>query len=173
MEIEKKYLVKKLPENLEQYEKSELEQCYLCTGPVIRIRKSDDDYILTYKSREGETPTKAETAAPPSAARRDEEALNVCQEIEAPLNREAYEHLRAKADGLCIVKTRYRIPCGKYRIELDVFHGEYEGFYLAEVEFPTVAEGLAFTPPAWFGEDVSGDPRYTNSYLSSHSPEEK
>ena len=51
MEIEKKYLVKKLPENLETYPFNQLEQCYLCVNPVVRIRRRDDAYILTYKSR--------------------------------------------------------------------------------------------------------------------------
>ena len=51
MEIEKKYLVKKLPENLETYPFNQLEQCYLCVDPVVRIRRRDDAYILTYKSR--------------------------------------------------------------------------------------------------------------------------
>ena len=53
MEIEKKYLVKKLPENLETYPFNQLEQCYLCVNPVVRIRRRDDAYILTYKSRLG------------------------------------------------------------------------------------------------------------------------
>ena len=50
MEIEKKFKIKKLPDNLEQYEQKHIEQGYLCTNPVVRIRKSNDRYILTYKS---------------------------------------------------------------------------------------------------------------------------
>ena len=49
MEIERKYLVRKLPENLEQYNKKEIAQGYLCTEPVVRIRRSNDDYYMTYK----------------------------------------------------------------------------------------------------------------------------
>ena len=52
MEIERKFTVKKLPENLENYEKKELEQAYLCTNPVVRIRRSNEEYYLTYKSKE-------------------------------------------------------------------------------------------------------------------------
>ena len=53
MEIERKFLVKKenLPENLEQYPCKVIEQGYLCTEPVVRIRKSNDNYYLTYKSK--------------------------------------------------------------------------------------------------------------------------
>jgi CYTH domain-containing protein len=51
--------------------------------------------------------------------------------------------------------------------ELDLFHGVHEGLRLVEVEFPSAEAANAFVPPAWFGEDVSSDPRYRNSYLAS------
>lgn len=152
MEIEKKYLVKQLPEGVEKAEKWEIEQCYLCQTPTLRIRKRNDEYILTYKNRQK-----------PSAT----EKLCVSNEIEAPLTKESYEHLKQKTDGICIKKTRYRIPYGKYIIELDIFHGEYEGKMLAEVEFATEEEVTEFVVPEWFGEDVSGDYHYTNSFLAN------
>ena len=153
MEIEKKYLVSKLPDNLSDYTDFELEQCYLCSNPTIRIRKKNEDYILTYKNR-----------VKPSV---EDGRLCVSDEVELPLTKESYEHLRQKADGNQITKTRYLIPYEGYRIELDVFHGDYEGFYLAEVEFETEEQSTRFLPPEWFGKDVSGDYHYTNSYLSS------
>ena len=51
-------------------------------------------------------------------------------------------------------------------IELDVFHGEYEGVLLAEVEFPTEEDANAYTAPDWFGEDVTYSTRYHNSTMS-------
>lgn len=153
MEIEKKYLVNQMPDHLEQYDKWQLEQCYLCERPAIRIRRKNDEYILTYKNR----PVESGTGANP---------LCLAQEMEAPLTKEAYEHLKEKADGICIVKTRYRIPYGGHTIELDVFHEKYDGFCLAEVEFSSIEEGQNFIPPDWFGRDVSGDIRYTNSYMA-------
>lgn len=150
MEIEKKFLVDELPADLSQYEVWDIEQCYLCTDPTIRIRKKNDSYILTYKSH-----------VPMSDTR-----LCVSEETELPLTKEAFEHLKAKCDGICITKTRYRIPYEKWTIELDVFHGDYEGFYLAEVEFASIQESENFQPPAWFDREVSGDYHYSNSYLS-------
>ena len=50
MEIERKFLISKLPENLDDYPFHQIEQGYLCTQPVVRIRRQDDTYILTYKS---------------------------------------------------------------------------------------------------------------------------
>ena len=57
MEIEKKFLVKVLPDGLEQYEKKVIEQGYLCQRPVVRVRRSNNNYILTYKSRPGDFET--------------------------------------------------------------------------------------------------------------------
>ncbi len=155
MEIERKFQIKIMPENLSGFRKKEIEQGYLCTKPVVRIRKSNEDYILTYKSRLGMTEK-------PGAA-----ALT-CEEVEVPLSREAYEHLREKTDYYLISKTRYLIPLeGGYTAELDVFHGRLEGLSFAEVEFPSEEEAAAFVPPAWFGRDVSFDKHYKNNYLST------
>lgn len=51
MEIERKYLLDQLPENLTSYPCKKIEQGYLSTEPVVRIRRSDDEYYLTYKSK--------------------------------------------------------------------------------------------------------------------------
>ena len=51
-------------------------------------------------------------------------------------------------------------------IELDVFDGELSPLVLAEVEFPDEETALSFTPPDWFGEDVTFSGKYHNSYLS-------
>lgn len=150
MEIEKKFLVELLPENLADYDVWEIEQYYLCAEPTIRIRKKNDQYILTYKSHVPMT----------------EDSLCVAEETELPLTEEAFSHLREKCDGQGIIKTRYRLPYRQWTIELDVFHGKYDGFYLAEVEFATVEESRTFTPPDWFGREVSGDYHYANSYLA-------
>lgn len=145
MEIERKYLIHKLPDALETYPSHEIEQGYLCTAPVVRIRRQDDEYWLTYKSK----------------------GLMVREEYNLPLSREAYEHLRPKTDGILIAKTRYLIPLDKgLTAELDVFHDDYEGLLLAEVEFSTEEDAKSFTPPDWFGEDVTFSSTYHNSTLS-------
>ena len=53
MEIERKFLISKenLPADLNSYPHHRLEQGYLSTAPVVRIRKEDDNYYLTYKSK--------------------------------------------------------------------------------------------------------------------------
>lgn len=145
MEIERKFLVKQLPQQLESYKCHRIEQGYLCTSPVVRIRKQDDSYILTYKSK----------------------GMMVREEYNLPLTMEAYCHLREKADGNLIAKKRYVIPIEKgLKIELDLFEAPFDGMILAEVEFPTEEAALSWLPPSWLGEDVTYDPRYHNSYLS-------
>ena len=49
MEIERKFLIPKenLPDDLAPYPCHRIEQGYLCTSPVVRIRRQDDDYFLT------------------------------------------------------------------------------------------------------------------------------
>ena len=88
MEIERKFLIKKLPDNLTSYKARKIEQAYLCTDPVVRVRCDNDDYYLTYKSK----------------------GMIVREEYNLPLTKEAYGHLLAKADGNIITKTRYEIP---------------------------------------------------------------
>ena len=142
MEIERKFLIKKLPENLESYPCLFIEQAYLCTDPVVRIRRQNDEYYMTYKGT----------------------GLMVREEYNLPLNETAYQHLKKKADGRTITKKRYCIPLGELTIELDLFSSP-DGLIMAEVEFPTEEAALSFTPPEWFAEDVTGDSRYHNSNM--------
>lgn len=145
MEIERKYLIEKLPENINDYKYLTIEQGYLNTSPVVRVRRQDDEYYLTYKGK----------------------GMMIREEYNLPLNRQSYEHLITKADGNVILKKRYLIPLDKkHTIELDVFMGSFEGLLLAEVEFETVEDANSFTPPEWFGADVTNNPIYHNSVMS-------
>jgi CYTH domain-containing protein len=91
----------------------------------------------------------------------------VREEYNLPLNEQAYCHLRKKADGIILSKTRYLIPFETYTIELDVFDAPYGGLILAEVEFPDESSANSFTAPDWFGEDVTFSKIYHNSTLSA------
>lgn len=145
MEIERKFTINKLPNNLEQYPCLTLEQGYLNTNPVVRVRRENDDFYLTYKGK----------------------GFLAREEYNLPLNEEAYYHLREKADGLIISKKRYRIPYNeKLTIELDVFEAPLAPLVLAEVEFESIEEANVFTPPAWFEKDVTEDRSFSNSELS-------
>lgn len=145
MEIERKYLVSEIPEHLESYPCRHLEQGYLNTSPVVRIRKDNDKYELTYKSK----------------------GYMARMEYNLPLTKEAYEHLLTKIDGRLIQKRRYMIPVSsELTAELDIFEGELAPLVLVEVEFSSEEEANTFTAPEWFGEDVTFSGKYHNSYLS-------
>ena len=51
-------------------------------------------------------------------------------------------------------------------IELDIFENELAPLIMAEVEFNSEEEALAFLPPEWFDQDVTLDKRYHNSNMS-------
>ena len=145
MEIERKFLITELPENLTQYNCRRIEQGYLCTAPVVRIRRQDEEYYLTYKSK----------------------GMMVREEYNLPLTAEAYAHLREKTDGNLISKQRYLIPLNEtLTAELDIFDAPFAPLMLAEVEFSSEEEANSFVPPAWFGEDVTFSGKSLNSYLS-------
>jgi CYTH domain-containing protein len=147
VEIERKFLIDKeqLPVDLERYPHSDLEQGYIITEPVLRIRKKNDAYILTYKGA----------------------GFLQREEVEFPLTREAYDKLLTKVEGNIITKTRYKIPEKiDLTIELDIFSGLFQGLYLAEVEFPDEETANAYLPPAWFGREVTYESTFHNSTLS-------
>lgn len=159
MEIERKFLVRQVPADLSSFQCLCIEQAYLCTGPVIRIRRQDNDYYLTYKGK----------------------GLLAREEYNLPLTKEAYFHLKEKADGIIISKKRYLIPihepafaegyeaCDtipRLKIELDFFDPPLAPLIIAEVEFPDEKTADAFLPPDWLGDDVTDNPEYHNSNLS-------
>lgn len=158
MEIERKYTLKKLPENLESYPCRIIEQAYLNTNPVVRVRRDNDDFYLTYKGS----------------------GMMAREEYNLPLNKESYEHLLEKADGNIISKKRYVLPIEnpkfvdgfvpsadtKLEIELDVFAAPFAPLIMAEVEFSSIEMADAFIAPDWFDEDVTLNPEYHNSNMS-------
>ncbi len=170
IEIEKKFLVKELPADLDKYPFHSIEQGYLNVHPAIRVRKEDDRYYMTYKGTDDSY-----------------EGIGKV-EYNLPLNKESYDHLIAKSDGNVITKKRYLIPLnenafseeylsshselsnafsqGRIIIELDVFEGAFDGRILAEVEFPDEDSAANYQSAEWFAQDVTGDLRYSNSTMS-------
>lgn len=163
MEIERKFTIKQLPDHPEQYTHHVIEQAYLCTNPVVRVRKEDSSYYMTYKGS----------------------GMMSREEYNLPLTAEAYEHLIQKADGIIITKTRYIIPIKNIQfsadymlteaaknwqpiVELDIFHGALSSLVMAEVEFPDEETANAYIPEDWFLLDVTQDKRYHNSNMSKH-----
>lgn len=79
----------------------------------------------------------------------------------------------AQADGLWeltagrrVEKSRYVRDEGGVRIEIDVYGGALSGLVVAEVEFATEAEAMAFEPFDWLGEEITGNARYRNNVIA-------
>ena len=108
VEIEKKFTIKQLPE-LEKYTCIHMEQGYLCTAPIVRIRKANEDYILTYKSK--------------TSLNEKEHSTKISNEVELPLTESSFYHLKEKIDGRVIEKDRY--------LSLDY---RYRNSYLSQIE---------------------------------------
>lgn len=144
-EIERKFLVKGEFRHLST-EYYEITQAYISVEPqkTIRLRITDKKAFLTIK-----------TPLLPNSLRRNE------WEYEIPVE-DAGQMLSICVPGK-IFKTRYLIPAGERKFEVDVFHGLNEGLVIAEIELGSETEN--FDKPEWLGEEVTGNPRYYNSNL--------
>lgn len=152
MEIERKWIVGDISGILKGMPYDEIIQGYICTDPVVRVRRYGDKYFLTVKGK----------------------GMMVREEYETPITKEAFDMLLKKCEGVIINKTRYRVPIGKtdtgdeLTAEVDIFHGSHEGLKLVEVEFRSIAAAKGFEAPEWFLKEVTEDGRFSNSYLSEH-----
>lgn len=149
VEIERKFLVARLPV-LEGLKSKPVRQGYVTLegdSIELRLREKGGAYFLTLKSEGG-------------LAR---------MEREIEIERAQFEELWPTTGGRVVEKTRYvgALADGT-GFELDVFAGELAPLVMVEVEFDTVEAALAFTPPDWFGADVTEDRRYRNRALADN-----
>jgi adenylate cyclase len=146
-EIERKFLVKWLPEDLKRRRSFVIEQGYLATesaGRQVRLRKQGRAVSLTFKMRRG----------------------SHREEREIKLSPKQFAALWPGTAGRRLRKVRYEIPWEKLLIELDIYRGRHAGLVVAEVEFPNRASCRRFKAPWWFGREVTGEKRYSNVRLA-------
>ena len=160
IETERKFLVRS--EDFRKYVTGShrISQGYIAHdgGNTVRVRILDDRGILTIKG-----PTNGMSRAE--------------WEIEIPLQ-DAEALMRLTKSGR-IEKVRHIVPAqtpdqvggdgsvvgGDKRCwEIDEFLGDNKGLIMAEIELGS--EDEVFEKPEWLGEEVTGDRRYYNSYLS-------
>ena len=145
-EIERKFLVKRLPDNLKQSRCAIIEQGYLATEPgrQVRLRKAGSSASLTFKVGRG----------------------SHREEREIKLSLKQFAALWPGTAGRRLRKLRYEIPWENVLIELDIYRGRHAGLVVAEVEFPNRASCRRFKAPWWFGPEVTGEKRYSNVRLA-------
>lgn len=154
VEIEKKYKVIKLPDNLESFEYKTIEQSYLNKGGApIRLRKfikgENIQCIFSKKVRIAE------------------DAIE-CIEHNIELPENIYQELLNAKEGKTLIKTRYKIPLEDgLNVELDIFHGSFEGVCVAEIEYESVEQAKNYNVPEWLGEETTNIKKLSNSYMAT------
>jgi len=151
-EIERKFLVRDLPQDYQKVEHTEISQGYMaiCEDKTeVRLRKADGEYFETVKRGGGKTRL----------------------EVEILITEEQFNSLWESTKGQRVEKTRYKIPrqSGK-PIELDIYRKNLEGLLTVEVEFSSEQESNNFDyeRPEWFSDEVTSDKRYKNQNLALH-----
>lgn len=146
-EIERKYLVESLPKDLDQFNHESILQGYIAIssdGTEVRLRKKSGKHFLTVKSC-GDA---------------------VRKETEIEIAEKQFGLLWPTTEERRLEKTRYIVPFGEKRIELDIYGGALAGLVTAEVEFDSLETSGQFAPPEWLGKEVTGDRRYKNQSLA-------
>lgn len=149
LEIERKYLIKNSDFLSSVVNSNKITQGYLNSSKerTVRVRTKGDKGFITIKGKSSH-----------SGLSRFE------WEKEIPLN-EAILLLKLCEDYI-IEKVRYEVIFDNHVFEIDIFEGANKGLILAEVELSDENEKISL--PEWIGEEVTGDERYYNSYLSNH-----
>ncbi|MCD6522613.1 MAG: hypothetical protein J7K68_02605 [Candidatus Diapherotrites archaeon] len=141
IELERTFLAKYLPEDLEKHERIEIEDIYIprdVEHPILRIRRIGDKFEITKKSlTEENDPSKQEE-----------------QTIVLSYN----EYLAlSKLDGKTSHKIRYFYPYNGYVLHIDVYQGCLKGLVVIDVEFENEKEKAAFEMPEFCLADVTNE----------------
>ena len=147
-EIERKFLLKQLPERLKQARRCVIAQGYLAAEPgsrQVRLRKKGKTASLTFKVGRG--------------AHREEREIK--------LSPKQFAALWPATVGRRLYKLRYEMPWKNFLIEIDIYRRKHKGLVVAEVEFPNRTACRKFKAPAWFGREVTGNKRYSNVRLAT------
>ena len=150
-EIERKFRIREVPADLG--DGTRLRQAYLAVDGDVEIRvrsHGGGTHVLGIKGGSGIERT----------------------EVEVEIDVATFDTLWDLASSRRIEKTRHRLPVGDHTVEVDVYAGVLEGVVVAEVEFASRQDAEAFTGPAWFGEELTGDPRWSNAALATDGPPE-
>jgi adenylate cyclase len=147
IEIERKFLVNKLPDNWDDFPHEKIRQGYMVIGEdgsEARLRERDSTCTLTVKS-------KGDLAR---------------GEWEIPITKEQFDGLWQTTADRRIEKTRISIPYGNAMIELDLYEGNLLGLITAEVEFGSETAAVLFEPPGWFDDEITQVRAFKNQQLA-------
>lgn len=152
IEIEKTFLIKDIPKNLDGLKSFQIQQGYISPTPSpLRIRQKGDKFELTKK-----IPLK-------------DNDYSQAEEITIYLTEYEFKKLWPLVEN-GLEKTRYLVPLENgLTAELDIFEGKLEGLAFVEVEFDNEDQMNSFVVPDWFGKDVTQEEFSANGYLAGKS----
>lgn len=147
-EIERKFLLDTLPNDIEQQPHNVIRQGYITTQSEneVRVRAKDDDYFLTIKQGSGLSRN----------------------EVEMAISEDQFNALWGLTVNKRIEKTRYNYQDLASLVEIDVYRNSLDPLKVAEVEFSSVEESRYFKAPTFFGLEVTDDKAYKNASLAVH-----
>jgi len=154
-EIERKWLIKEedIPYNLkgENVEVYDIQQTYLCFDPEMRVRNYNNGEAYEYTMKTNMTKNGL-----------------IRDEVNIDINKEQYDNLIKKKEGMTIHKTRYQFYDKGEIIAIDIFHDELDGLAYMEIEFKTKKESDNYKDPDWVIKDVTDDINYKNGHLARY-----
>jgi adenylate cyclase len=147
-EIERKFLVRQVPDALAAGQGDLIRQGYLAFGDAgleVRVRSRGERTFLTVKKGAGRS--------------------RLEEEIE--IERDRFDRLWPLTRGCRVKKVRHRVKLADEAVaEVDVYGGRLSGLVTVDVEFVSEAAADRFAAPGWFGTEVTDDPRYRNQRLA-------
>lgn len=163
IELEQGWLVGELPADLKKVKRSEITQAYFddyidengIKPRDTRVRKIDDNYEFTVKYYAG-----------------SEKETGQLIEKTRKIDKDEYIELVKKANKK-VVKTRYYYPLENgLSAEIDVYRNQHDGINIVEVEFSSLSKLNNFTPPKWFGKEITDSNACYPPYMANRTVEE-
>ena len=148
LEIERKFLIPKIPSDIATFPHHEIMQWYYFNEgeKLVRLRKKGNQYFETMKNGSG----------------------LVKEENEIDIPQSVFEEDWNNVEDRYLEKTRYEIPYEWKIIELDIYTGKLEWLVVAEIEFSSEAEAHALNIPTRFGKELTDVSEATNAYLAKY-----
>ena len=148
LEIERKFLVNSLPDDLDRDVGIKIRQGYIAFdgSTEVRVRSYGDHFFLTVKDGAGLTR----------------------REYEHEVNAQQFEAFWSFTAGKRLEKIRYLVPYGGLTIEFDIYQEGLAPLQVAEVEFASEEESTKFVIPSYLGEEITTHSAYKNRKLAMH-----
>ena len=149
LEIERKFLLHKLPPKLVKERGVPMQQGYVSCESAeveVRIRLAGEKCYLTMKKGRG-------------MLRGEEEISST---------RDSFDAFWPFTAGARVRKTRYQVVEDGIAVEIDEYHDGLAPLVVAEVELSPGVNFPGLRMPGWLGAEVTGLPELTNQHLSRH-----